>query len=79
MVRLLMSEKPKLSFDLASRTIKTNKELSGKEMEKYPRHFQKLPYWLDGYLGIDDWDFTPFEQCETQLTKKGGNHLAAPT
>ena len=22
-------------------------------------------YCLDGHLGIDDWDFTLFEQCET--------------
>ena len=37
-VRLLMLEKPKLSFDIGTITIKANIELSGKETEKYPRN-----------------------------------------
>ena len=62
MVRLLMLEKPKLSFDISSITIKANRELSGRETEKY---FRNDHYCLDDQLGIDDWDFTLFEQCET--------------
>ena len=35
------------------------------------KHFQDY-YCLDGHLGIDDWDFTLFKQCETykQLKEK---------
>ena len=34
-----MLQKPKLSFDIGSLTIKTNIALSGKETENYPRNF----------------------------------------
>ena len=34
-----MLEKPKLSFGVGSITIKANMELSGKEIEIYPRKF----------------------------------------
>ena len=61
-----MLEKPKLSFDISSITIKANIELSGKETEKYCLDH----YCLDGHLGIDDWDFTLFEQCETHKQLK---------
>ena len=27
-------------------------------------------YFLDGHLGIDDWDFTLFEKCETHKLLK---------
>ena len=51
-------------------------------------------YCLDGHLGIDDWDFTLFEQCKTlkeaerererekgkrKATERERNLLAAPT
>ena len=35
----LMLEKPKLSFNIGSITIKANIELSEKETKKYPRNF----------------------------------------
>ena len=34
-----MLEKPKLSFDIGSITLKANKEFSEKETKKYPRNF----------------------------------------
>ena len=66
-----MLEKPKLSFNIGSITIKANIELSGKETEKNPQTFFNDHYCLDGHLGIDDdWDFTLFEQCETHKKLK---------
>ena len=42
-----MLEKPKLSFDIGSITIKANIELSGKETEKYPRNvFTIIIVWM---------------------------------
>ena len=65
-----MLVKPKLSFDIGSITIKANIELSGKETEKYPRNvFMIIIVWMVN-LGIDDWDFTLFEQCETHKQLK---------
>ena len=60
-----MLEKPNLSFDIGSITMKANIKLTEKEAEKYPKNFFRDYYCLDGHLGIDDWDFTLFEQCET--------------
>ena len=65
-----MLEKPKLSFNIGSIAIKANVELSEKETENYPRDLFHNHYCLDGYLGIDDWDFTLFEQCETHKQLK---------
>ena len=46
-VRLLMLEKTKLSFDVGSITIKANTELSGKKTEKYPRNvFTIIIVWM---------------------------------
>ena len=59
-----MLEKTKLSSTLDSITIKANIELSGKGTEKYPLKRFYDHYCLDGHLGIDDWNFTLFEQCE---------------
>ena len=42
-----MMEKPKLSFDIGSITIRANIELSGKETEKYPRNiFMIIIVWM---------------------------------
>ena len=42
-----MLEKPKLSSDIGSITIKANIELSGKETEKYPRDvFMIIIVWM---------------------------------
>ena len=67
-----MFEKPKVSFDIGSITIKANIELSEKETEKYSQKPFHDHYCLDGLLGTDDCDFTLFEQCEThkQLKEK---------
>ena len=65
-----MLEKPKLSSDIGSITIKANIELSGKETEKYPQKRFHDHYCLDDHLEIDDWDFTLFEQCETHKQLK---------
>ena len=41
-----MLEKPKLSSDIGSITIRANIELSGKETEKYPRNvFMIISVW----------------------------------
>ena len=70
-----MLEKPKLSFDIGSITIKANIELSGNR--KTPQKHFHDHYCLDGHLGIDDWDFTVFGQCETYKQLKERNLLAA--
>ena len=66
-----MLEKPKKSFDIGLITVKANIELSGKETENTPGTFS-WAFCLGGHLGIDDWDFTVSEQCEThkQLKQK---------
>ena len=64
-----MLEKPKLSSDIGPITIKAKIELSGKETEKYSRSFHDH-HCQDDHLGIDDWDFTLFEQCEIQKQLK---------
>ena len=65
-----MLEKPKLSFDIGLITIKAKIKLSGMETEKYPTKVFHDHYCLDGHLGIDDWDFTFFEQCEAHKQLK---------
>ena len=65
-----MLEKPKLRFDIDSITIKANIKLSEKETGKYPRNIFTIIIVLDSHLGIDDWDFTLFEQCETDKQVK---------
>ena len=68
-MRLLMLEKPKLSFDLGSISIRANIQPSEKEIKKYPRDFFQL--LLSGwFLGIDDSDFILFEQSETHKQPK---------
>ena len=37
---------------------------------KIPQRLFHDHYCLDGHLGIDDWDFTFFEQCETHKQPK---------
>ena len=59
-----MLEKPKLSFDIGSITIKANIDFSEKETEKYLRKRFHDHYCLDGHLGLHDWDFTLFVQCK---------------
>ena len=72
-VRLFMLQKPKLSFDIGSLTIKTNIALSGKETENYPQKLFHNCYCLDLHLRVDDWDFTLFEQCEIHKQLKVRN------
>ena len=64
-----MLEKPKLGSDIGSITIKAKIELSGKETKIPQKRFHDH-YCLDDHLGIDDWDFTLFEQCETRKQLK---------
>ena len=58
-----MLDKRKLSFDIGSITIKANTELSEKT-RKIPQKLFHDHHCLNGHLGIDDWGFTLFEQCE---------------
>ena len=62
-----MLEKPKLSFDIGSITIKANIELSEKETEKYPRNvFTFIIVWmviLEFMIGI-------LEQTHKQLKER---------
>ena len=58
-----MLEKPKLIFDIGSITMKACTELSGKEIEKYPRKFFLIMIvWMVIYAF--------FEQCETHKQLK---------
>ena len=59
-----MLESTKLRFTIGSITIKANTELSRKEKLSHNH------YCMDGHLGIDDWDFTIFEQRETHKEMK---------
>ena len=68
-VRLLMLEKLKLSLDKSSITMKANKAFRKGNRKILQKVFHDH-YCLDGRLGIDDWDFTPFEQCETHKQLK---------
>ena len=54
---------PKLSSDIGSITIKGNRTFR-KGNRKIPQKRFHDHYCLDDHLGIDDWDFTLFEQCE---------------
>ena len=64
-----MLEKPKLSSDIGSTTIKANSAFR-KGNRKIPQKRFNDHYCLDDHLGIDDWDFTLFEQCETHKQLK---------
>ena len=64
-----MLEKPKISSNIGSITIKANIEPSGKKTENTQKRFHDH-FCLDDRLGIDDWDFTLFEQCETHKQLK---------
>ena len=64
-----MLEKPKLSSNIGSITIEANRAFR-KENRKTPRKRFHDHYSLDGHLGIDDWGFTLFEQCETHKQLK---------
>ena len=57
-----MLQKPKLSSDIGSITIKAKHRPFGKGNRKMPRKRFHDHYCLDDHLGIDDWDFTLFEQ-----------------
>ena len=72
-----MLEKPKLSSNIGSITIKANRAFR-KGNRKIPQKRFHDHYCLDDHLGTDDWDFTLFEQCETHKQREG-NLLAAPT
>ena len=66
-----MSENPKLSCNIDLIIIKVNKkELPEKEIKKAPKTFFHNHYCFDEYVGIDDWEFVLFEQCETHKQLK---------
>ena len=73
-----MLEKPKLSFNVGSIT-KDKHRAFRKGNRKIPQKRFHDHYCLDGHLGIDDWDFTLFEQYEAQAIETGRKLLAAPT
>ena len=60
----------KLSFDIGSVTLKAKHRAFRKGNRKIPQKCFHDHYCLDGHLGIDDWDFTLFEQCETHKQLK---------
>ena len=45
---------------------------SRKGNRKIPQKRFHDHYYLDDHLGIDDWNFTLFEQCETHKQLKRG-------
>ena len=69
-----MFEKPKLGFGKSLITIKAKHRAFREGNGKMPQKHFHNHYCLDGHLGIDDWDFTLFEQYETHkqgLNEKG--------
>ena len=73
--------KTKTKFRFRFNNYKSNHRAFRKGNRKIPPETFYDHYCLDGHLGIDDWDFTLFEQCEThkQLMWEEGNLLAEPT
>ena len=57
-----MLEKSELGSDIGSITTKEKHRAFGKGNRKMPRKRFHDHYCLDDHLGIDDWDFTLFEQ-----------------
>ena len=64
-----MLEKPKLSSDIGSITMKANK-VSRKGNRKIDQKRFHDHYCLDGHLGNDDWDFTLFKQLRHKQLKE---------
>ena len=55
----------KLKFRYRFNNYKSKHRAFRKGNLKMPQKHFHDHYCLDGYLGIEDWDFTLFEQCET--------------
>ena len=64
-----MLEKPKLSFNIDLITIKVNRAFTKGNLE-IPQKLFHNHYCLNGYLGINDRDFTLSERCETHKQLK---------
>ena len=57
--------KAKTKFRYRFNNYKSKHRVFRKGNRKIPQKRFHDHYCLDGHLGIDDWDFTLFEQCET--------------
>ena len=57
--------KAKTKFQYRFNNYKSKHRAFRKGNPKIPQKRFYDHYCLDGHLGIDDWDFTLFEQCET--------------
>ena len=64
--------KAKTKFRYRFNNYKSKQRAFRKANLKIPQRRFQDPYYLDGHLGIEDWGFTLFEQCEThkQLKEK---------
>ena len=59
-------EKAKTKFQYRFNNYKSKHRAFRKGKRRKPQKLFHNHYCLDGHLGIDDWDFTLFQQCETQ-------------
>ena len=62
--------KAKTKFQYRFNNYKSKHRAFRKVNRKIPQKRFHDHYCLDGHLGIDDWDFTLFEQCETHKQLK---------
>ena len=62
--------KAKTKFQYRLNNYKSKHRAFGKGNRKIPQKCFQDHYCLDDHLGIDDWDFTLFRQCETHKQLK---------
>ena len=62
--------KAKTKFRYRFNNYKSKHRAFRKGNRKIPQKLFHNHYCMDGHLGIDDWDFTLFEQCETHKQLK---------
>ena len=63
-------EKAKTKFQYRFNNYKSKHRAFRKGKRKKTQKLFHNHYCLDGHLGIDDWDFTLFQRCETQKQLK---------
>ena len=62
--------KAKTKFQYRFSSYKSKHKAFKKDNRKIPQKLFHDHYCLNGHLGINDWDFTLFEQCETRKQLK---------
>ena len=66
--------KAKTKFQYRSNNYKSKQIFQERKLKNAQKRFHH-DYCLDGHLGIHDWDFVLFEQCETHTELKERQNL----